>query len=243
MEEKTREFVYYNADNYISFYALRMLFRVSLFIHSIIMVVGIYAINTFGVTWRTLFPIFAAVIWCLLYLIFICKVARAKKTFELRFLVNGISGLFVSSLVWLLVSSFGVMQEYEEKPYGFDFCLWVLFFYIIFSVIYVFLIVSGVHKGVYKKAKGEIQKTKAFDGASLHAAIIPAVGLICVYISEMLRGDVSKNAKDIFFMIGFVVLMFIFAEANMYFVQYFYCKKCKIFCDENGNTSSPGLYG
>ncbi|MBQ2733225.1 MAG: hypothetical protein IJF74_03625 [Clostridia bacterium] len=243
MREKACSLVYLNAENYISFYGLRMFYRWSFLVHFMFVVTGIHAINMFGVTWRTLFPIFAAVIWCLFYLVFICKVARAKKTFELRFLVNGISGLFISSFIWLLHAVFGVMDEYQGKLNGFDFCLWVLFFYIIFSVIYVTLIVSGVHKGVYKKAKGEIQKAKALLSAALHAAIIPTVGLICVYVSEMLRGDTSKNVKDIFMMTVFVLLFFLTALAHINFVQYFYCKKYKIFCDKNGNTNSPDLYG
>lgn len=243
MKEKARDLVYLDPERYISLETIKIFYWGSLFIQIALLVVGVAGIKTNGVILELLFPLLSPIIWSLLYWVFVLKIQGAQKTFELRFLVNGVSGLLFFFLFWILFATLGILQEFEDQPmFEFDFCLWVLLFYIIFSVTYVALIVSGVHNGVYKKAK-KSKQAKGLMRKALYAVVLPSLGIVCVYISEMLKGEASNSIQKIIMTFIGVSVIFLPALAHINFVQYYYCKKYKIFCDEDGNTTSPGLYG
>ena len=164
---------------------------------------------------------------------------NTKKTFELRFLVNGISGVLISSLFWIMYAS---LSLFDNNPIiGFDFSLWILFFYSLFSVLYIGLIVLGVHKGIFKKIKEKSQTPKALAISAFFSAILPSAGVMGMYTSKMLREHASDEVQDICGTIALVLIIFLPILAHINFVQYFYCKKYKIFCDEYGDTTSPKL--
>ena len=164
---------------------------------------------------------------------------KDKKTFELRFLVNGITGLFISSLFWILYASFSL---FDNNPViGFDFSLWILLFYLLCSILHIGLVVLGVHKAIFKKIKDKSQTPKALAISAFFSAILPIASVMGMYTSRMLRAHASDAVQNIVGTFALVLVIFLPILAHINFVQYFYCKKYKFSCDENGDTTSPGL--
>ncbi len=162
MREKVKELIYLDTNRYISIDSLRIFYWAIIIIPLIMVVFGIAAINTIGVNWRSLFPLISIGIWSLLYWTFVLTVqGRKTKTFELRFLVNGISGLLISSLFWILYASLSLLEN--APVIGFDFLLWISLFYLLFSILYIGLVILGVHKGVFKKIKEKSQTPKLWQ--------------------------------------------------------------------------------
>ncbi len=151
MREKVLNLIYLNTQNYISLSSLKTFYWATIII-PIMMI-------TIGIVGKSLFSLVSIALWSLVYWVFvlILQSNRVKKTFELRFLVNGIVGLFVSSLFWIFYTSFNFASD---KPFmKIDFFLWILLFYLLFTVIYIAGIVLGVHKGIYGKIR-EMGHTK-----------------------------------------------------------------------------------
>jgi len=240
MREKALDLIYLNTKRYISIKSLQI-FYWAIIIPLIIVVFGLAAINTIGVNWKSLFPLISIGTWSLLYWTFVLTIQsnRAKKTFELRFLVNGISGLLISSLFWILYASLSILDN--NFFIGFDFSLWILFFYLLFSTFYIYFVVFCVHKGIFKRIKEKSQTPKALAILALFFAILPSTGVMGMYASKILRAHASEAIQEIVGAISLVLVIFLPILAHINFVQYFYCKKYKIFCDEYGNTSSPNL--
>ncbi len=240
MREKVKELIYLDTNRYISINSLRIFYWAIIIIPLIMVVFGIAAINTIGVNWRSLFPLISIGIWSLLYWTFVLTVqGRKKKTFELRFLVNGISGLLISSLFWILYASLRLLEN--APVIGFDFLLWISLFYLLFSILYIGLVILGVHKGVFKKIKEKSQTPKALAISAFFSAILPSAGAMGMYASRIFRAHASVAMQDIVGTFALVLLIFLPALAHINFVQYFYCKKYEILCDENGDTTSPNL--
>lgn len=241
MREKARDLIYLDTKRYISLNSLRAFYKAIIIFPLIVAGWGVVAINMSGITWKSLFPLISIAIWNLLYWIFVLTIQsrKTKKTFELRFLVNGISGLFISSLFWILYSSLNLVAN---KPIvGFDFLLWILFFYLLFSTLYIGFVIFGVHKGVFKKIKEKSQTPKALAISSLFASILPCTGVLGIYTSKMLRQYASISTQNFVGTLACVLIIFIPILAHVNFIQYFYCKKYKILCDEHGDTTSPNL--
>ena len=241
MNEKVRDLIYLDSKRYISIQSLRVLYWAISIIPLIMITWGIVAINTIGINWRSLFPLISITVWSLLYWTLVLTVQRkkSKKTFELRFLVNGLSGLLISSLFWILYSSLSLLNN--NPLISFDFLLWILLFYFLSSVLYIGLVVLGTHKGIYKKIKKKSQTPKALAISAFFAAILPTTGVMGMYTSRVLRAYASAAVQDFVGTIALVLVIFLPILGHINFVQYFYCKKYKIFCDENGNSTSPNL--
>ena len=241
MREKVKDLVYLDTERYMSLDSLRIFYWAIIIIPLIIAVLGFAAINKMGICLVSLFPLVSIVVWSLFYWIFVLKIQskKTKKTFELRFLVNGISGLLLSSLFWIFYTSFNLVTD--NPIFEFDFSLWILFFYILFSVTYIGLIVIGIHKGVYKKIHKKSHTPKAIAIDALLASILPIAGVSGMLTSKLLRAYASVSIQNIVATISFVLLIFIPALAHINFVQFYYCKKYGIDCDEDGNTTSPAL--
>lgn len=242
-DEKKRacDLIYLDTKRYTSLRNLKIVYFAIIIIQLSMAVMGIAAINTIGVNWKSLFPLVSIGIWSLLYwlLILILQCRKAKKTFELRFLVNGLSGLLVSFIFWILYSS---LSLFDNNPLiGFDFSLWILLLYLIFSILYIGLVILGVHKGVFKKIKEKSQTPKALAISAFFSAILPSTGIMGMYTSKILRAHASDAVQDIIGTTALVLVIFLPILAHINFVQCFYCKKYKISCDEYGNTTSPNL--
>lgn len=241
MRENVRDLIYLDSKRYISIQRLRVLFWAISIIPFIMITWGIVAINTIGLNWMSLFPLISIAVWSILYWTFVLTIQRkkTKKTFELRFLVNGITGLFISSLFWILYASFSL---FDNNPViGFDFSLWILLFYLLCSILHIGLVVLGVHKAIFKKIKDKSQTPKALAISAFFSAILPIASVMGMYTSRMLRAHASDAVQNIVGTFALVLVIFLPILAHINFVQYFYCKKYKFSCDENGDTTSPGL--
>lgn len=240
MKENVRDLIYLDSKRYISIQSLRVLYWAISIIPFIMIIWGIVAINTIGLNWMSSFPLISIAVWSLLYWTFVLAVqGRKTKTFELRFLVNGVSGLLISSLFWILYASLSLLEN--APVIGFDFLLWILLFYLIFSAFYIASVILGVHKGIFKKIKEKSQTPKALAISAFFAAILPSTGAMGMYASRILRAHASVAIQDIVGTTALVLVIFLPILAHINFVQYFYCKKYKISCDEYGNTTSPNL--
>lgn len=241
MKENARDLIYLDTKRYSSLADLKALYWKIFFLPLILVIFGIVSIKTNGVNWKSLFPLVSAAVWNLLYWIFVLTIQnkRTKKTFELRFLVNGISSLLLSYLFWCLYTSYILV---EDSPIvGLDFPLWILLFYLIFSFFYICLIVIGVHKGVYKKIREKSKTPKVLALDALLASIIPLACTAGMYTSKLLSAYASVSKQEIVANISLVLIIFLPALSHINFVQYFYCKKYGILCDEYGDTTSPKL--
>lgn len=149
MREKACDLVYLNTKTYISLNLLKFFYFGTIIIPIVMFVVGIAA--------KSIFPIVSIAIWTLLYwvFIFVIQSKRVKKTFELRFLVNGIAGLFISSLIWLFFTAFNISAD--TPLFGLDFCLLTLLLYWIFTAVYIAIALILVHKGVYGKIRKKLK--------------------------------------------------------------------------------------
>ena len=137
MKKNACDLIYLDTQRYTSLRNLKIVYCAIIIIPLSMAVMGIAAINTIGVNWKSLFPLVSIGIWSLLYwlLVLILQCRKVKKSFELRFLVNGLSGLLLSSLFWILYSS---LSLFDDNPLlGFDFPLWILLFYLLFSTLYI----------------------------------------------------------------------------------------------------------
>lgn len=240
MKENAKELIYLDSKRYISIQSLRVLYWAISIIPFIMIVWGIVAINTIGLNLRSLFPLVSIVVWSLLYWTFVLTVqGRKAKTFELRFLVNGVSGLLISSLFGILYASLSLLKN--DHPIGFRFLLWILLFYLLFSILYISLVILGVHKGIFKKIKEKSQTPKFLVISAFFAAILPSAGVIGMFTSRILRAHASVAVQDFVGNSALILIIFLPIFAHINFVQYFYCKKYKIYCDEYGNTTSPDL--
>lgn len=132
MKEKARDLIYLDTERYISLSGLKKSFKATLIFPAMMIVLGIMAVNVNGFTFRAMFPMLSGIVWSLLYYIFISVIGseKTKKTFELRFLVNGISGTFLSVLFWLLYTSYNLIAD--EPPLGRYFSIWILPIYLLF---------------------------------------------------------------------------------------------------------------
>ncbi len=241
MREKVRDLIYLDTKRYMSLANLRVFYWAIIIIPFFMVVMSVVSINMIGLNPRSLFPLASVAIWSLLYWVFVLTIQskRTKKSFELRFLVNGISGLFLSSLFWIFVASFNLASD---TPFlKFDFFLWILGFYLFFSLIYVFAIILCVHKGVFALIKEKSKTKTALKVSAFFGALIPASGVIGMYTSRLMRAHASISMQHSIMTILTSLLIFLPALTHINFVQFYYCKKYGIDCDEYGNTMSPEL--
>ena len=111
----------------------------------------------------------------------------------------------------------------------------------LFSAFYIGLVVLGVHKSIFKKIKEKSQTPKALAISAFFSAILPSAGVMGMYTSKMLRAHASDAVQDILGTVALVLVIFAPILAHINFVQYYYCKKYEILCDEYGDTTSPYL--
>ena len=241
MREKACDLVYLDSGRYMSLDNLRVFYWAIIIIPFSMFIMGIVSIDMNGIKWHSLFPFVSLTVWSLLYWIFVLSIQskRIKKTFELRFFVNGITGLVVSSLFWIFNASWNLLAD---KPFlQFDIFIWMLIFYLVFSLIYVVAIIIGVHKGIFALIKKKFQTKTFLLISTLCGSLIPCSGVIGMYISRLTSSFTSESTVRMMMAIAAMILFYTPVMANINFVQYYYCKKYKITCDEYGESTSPML--
>ena len=233
MREKACDLVYLNTKTYISLKLLKFFYFGTIIIPIMMFVVWIVA--------KSIFPIVSIAIWTLLYwvFIFVIQSERVKKTFELRFLVNGITGLFISSLIWLFFTAFNIAAD--TPLFGWNFCLLALLLYWIFTAVYIAITLLLVHKGVCGKIRKKTQGKTAYIVTIVLMALFPSGILARRYRARLIREHLSVSTQITIIMVCVVLIMILCALGNINFLQYYYCKKYGINCDEHGNTTSPKL--
>lgn len=239
MKEKARDLIYLNTNRYISFPDLKKFRLMGLFFSFLMLVMGVSALQTRGFGWKSLFPIVCAVVWSFLYCKFVYEIKSRKTTFEMRFFVNGMFGVFMTALIWMCGTSLILVTDKPMVDFGF--CLLMVLLYLIFSVSYVGLIVLGVHKGSFRKVRkfGSSAKVLAVD--ALLASSIPLLVVCGMFNSKRILAEASVSAQNTHIIICWMLLILLLALCHINFVQYYYCKKYGIDCDEYGNKTSHKL--
>ena len=241
MREKVKNLIYLDTQRYMSIDNLTAFYWGILIIPFFMIVMGVVSIQVSGVSWKTLFPIVSTIVWSFIYWLFvlIIKSNHVKKTFTLRFIVNGISGLLLSSLFMIFFFSFVFLSD---TPFlGVDFIFLVIAFYIIFSLLYIFLIVLCVQKDLFSVIRKKTQTRTFIIISASFGGLIPGAGASGMYISRILRYNAEIEVSDTVMVVLLLVVIFTPILAHINFVQYYYCKKYGITCDEHGDETSPAL--
>ena len=122
-----------------------------------------------------------------------------------------------------------------------DFVFWVMVFYVIFSLVYMVLIILCVQKDFFAAIREKTQTKTFIIISSFFGGVMPGAGVSGMYISRMMRSYVEIDVRYTVMVVLSLVLIFIPALAHINFIQYYYCKKYGIACDENGNDTSTAL--
>ncbi len=225
MENKVKQFIYLNPDNYISLESLKISYPCIMWL-PVLMSIAI------GGAVKSPVPVLTSAIWNAFYLIFIgiIQSKRTKKTFRLRFLVNGISSLLMSSLFLMLLSFICLYGDGFEAAY-----FWIaLAGYITFIFLYTCLIVYGVHRGAYNRR----------NAGKIYGVVAVVIIIVCFAVMAarffyiINPGDTGEK---IFIVAVFAIIILLCGLGHINFVQYFYCVKYNINCDRAGKNSSPEL--
>lgn len=231
MRDNIQDFVYLNTQNYISLNSLKIFYWAIIIVPFMMVVMGVVG--------KSLFILTFVALWSSLYWMFVLLLQskHVKKTFELRFVVNGVTGLFVSSLFWGLYTAFNLVSDTSFLT--FDYFLQIIIFYIFFIILYTAVIIFGINKGVY----GRIKKNNSVFRiiTKTLTVILPGAGVYGMYTSRLLRTYGQVSVQTGIATTCFILLIFLPGLAHINFVQYFYCKKYRITCDETGDTTSPQL--
>lgn len=234
MREKALKLIHLNSGNYISYSFLKRFYWYILIIPFFTLIIGFHLLNQNGIAFKSLFPIVSIILWSIAYwaMVWTIKCNFVKKTFALRFLVNGAVGMFITSLMWIFFSSWNLMAD--EPFLEFSFFLWMILAYLLISAIYVLSIVAGVHNGIY--AKIHIKKS-----AVSIPLTISSMAFLGVLVSHFLQNESSLSIQHIIMTISSIILIFTPSLSHVNYVKYYYCKKYNILCDENGDYESRYL--
>ncbi len=231
MRKKAKRFVYLDSENYISYDLLKYFYWYVILIPFCMLIMGSYSITHNGFSLKSLFPILSIVIWTVAYwgMVLTIKSKFVKNTFELRFFVNGAMGILISSLMWIFTAAWNLLAD---TPFlDFRYFLWMIPAYLFISTIYILGIVVNIHNGIYS---GFRIKNKTIVTISM---MVP----LGVLASRFIQNETSLRVQHIVITICSILLIFVPILSYINFLKYYYCKKYKILCDENGNTTSPNL--
>lgn len=227
-----RDFVYFDDKRYPSYEGLKCAGIWICFFLSLIML-------TCGIVSRHVFLIVAVLLYDVLYMTFlhVIRNSNIKKVYSLRFLVNGISSVFV--LMFLLLLGFIPMIVMN-----YDALAWVLIYilpcalFILLSYIAIWLCIK---KGFFGKAM-KSQKLKFVS--AIATASIPFSGVTGLLIHRTMNSVFEISDKTMAYITFFVwelMILISILGIVLSFMKYYYCRKYSITCDEDGDTTSPRL--
>lgn len=234
MREKVLKFVHFNSNNYISYSFLKRFYWYILIIPFFTLMIGSHLLKQNGISFKSLFPIVSIILWSIAYwaMVLTVKSNFLKKTYALRFWVNGTVGTFITSLMWIFFSSWNLLSD--EPFLEFVFFLWMIPAYLLASAIYVLSIVARVRYG--KSVKTHNRKTVV--SVSLTISSMAFLGTL---VSSFLQNESSLSIQHIIMIISSIILIFVPSLAHVNYVKYYYCKKYNILCDETGDCESRNL--
>lgn len=233
MREKVENLVYLNPENYVT----RGVFlngNVFMLLLSAFLFVGACVTQlTAAIVSLALWYI---VLFFTVYLVFN---KRTVKSFQLRFLVNGLSALIISS--FFLLITYVLDDAFKTNLFW-----WILVCYILCVCSVLGLTVLGVHKDWFKKMR-EFNKTPiAIRLTNMGWGLIPVAAVLGKRNGRRLdeaveAGKISEEFHSLIVVVTCSLVSFLTTFGFMNFVQYYYCKKYNITCDEHGDPTSPNL--
>lgn len=230
MREKVKNLIYLDAERYIDIDSVKVLPWATIILPFSV-IIGSSALQWTGMIVAACICFFSSLI-----LIRLLKSNRIKKTFRLRFLVNGIVSLYI----FVEISLFMLMISMALKT---TIMFWVLSAVIAFIVLYICIIVCMVHNDGFKSIQ-KVKTNRKFQKVSMIAGVfLPASGLIGYFLSKSMNriDTITSTIKiDVVCILTSFVLVAI-SLGFINFVQYFYCVKYGINCDERGQNHSPCL--
>lgn len=231
MRGRAEELVYLSTKTYASLEQITKL----------ILVFAFTSLLSFGYCALTnhMFISVLVIAFFLLYSIYvIClRSKHVVKTFRLRFLTNGIGVVSVTIFIpvtFLLCAC--IIETTLVKM-----LLPIVLLYALYVVLYIALIIVGVHKNIFAKIRKFNKMPIVVTITSITSALLPLFVALGMLRGMYLREILSDNQQVFLMFIIGVALLFICAIGYINFVQYFYCVKYSIDCDEDGDTTSPKL--
>ena len=227
MEQKAKAFVQLNTRKYVSLEILRKQFMICWFLSSIVLV--------YGFAGQVLSPLIAVAIWNISFLIMYILLSnkRFRKTFRLRYLINGMSSLFFATMFFISLYTIVLVTDRENLSYLGS----ILLVYFIYIIILFLWNILGVHKGWFAVRS----KQSFMKGVTAVATIIPSSGIIGMMYSKYIRANYGKAGEDFILYTSTVCLIFLCSIGLVNFLKYYYCVRYGINCDETGSKTSPLL--
>lgn len=233
MDQKLyKDFVYWGDGSYLDYENLKFVgICAYLFLSVIILVIGVIG--------KAISVIVAILLLDILYVIFLCVIRsrNIKKVYSLRFLVNGVSTVFLSMYCLLLGITPMIANKYDVGALS----LIGIASYILFVMLYCLVIRICIKKGVFGRS---IKSPKLKIVYAIGAGLIPVSGMIGFSITKIVHSSFDFSNETwgyiVFFLSEFVALLSSLGTV-INLMKYHYCRKFAITCDENGDTTSPGL--
>ena len=231
MKENAENLVYLSAKTYIS---LKQLKDLALCLVATTIFAIIYSSATSNWLW-------AITLSCLtlVYILFILIVQSnyVLKTFQLRFLVNGISAIFLSLLFSIIFFPIPLILN----PKLSELLLPFIVTYLLFVVIYLGLIGFGVKRNVFKKIRKFNKRPTILGLSALFSGVLPFLVLLGRLRAKYILEEFTNESQTYEIFICGWILLFIVSLGFINFIQYYYCLKYSIDCDEEGNVISEKL--
>ena len=241
MERKARDFIYLDPKRYTTLAVIKQFDFAAILLPLMMIGMGALVWTSDGISARALLPIVSAAVWSAVYwpLAILIRSDRVKRTFELRFLVNGFSGTLAVMITWALIAS--LYLQHDTSPFAWKLVLWLPLAHAVFASLYLALVVWGVHNGLYRNLRKKYHSLAFVAFRRFFDVLTPSSGLLGYHVYRITRGEGNGNVRVL--MEEFMLIFCAFALALCYpnFLRYYYCKKYKITCDEYGNATSPKL--
>lgn len=228
MENKIRNYVYQNDTNYTSYDSMKYLFVCIFLFLSLI-------IGTFATVVKLWWGLCILLFLDISFLLFMIVIPRMKKTYQFRFLSEGIvdtllSLLFLSSAFILLFST-GCGSA--GLTYG------TLISYLLFTTSFFFYSICYSRSNVFRTHDSTPpQKNLIFLGV-----LIPFSGTIGMITAKVIFKTFDFNNQVATYICYTILTLvsFLFSLGYSNYLKYYYCIKYKILSDSNGDSNSPEL--
>lgn len=231
MDQKPYEdFIHWGEGSYHSFEDLKYLgICLYLFLSVIVLV--------YGIVGKIVFSIVTILILDMLYIIFLCVLHHhnIKKVYSLRFLVNGISSVFLSMYFMLLGFTAILAINYNTLIL----ILIAIFSYVLFVISYCIIMLIFIKKGIFNKEKNK----KVSRASIICCSLTPVAGMIGYSLAARLNSvfEISNEMAGLIAFWGCEFVVCLSSLGLMNFMKYYYCRKYSITCTEDGDTTSPHL--
>ena len=231
MKEKAEHLIYLSPQSYLSYRQLKSQLWIFGFLSLLAAIFGIAAGKPF-------FPVSAGFLLAAYAICFaFLRSRRVRKTFPLRFLVNGIAALFLSAYAAVLFLCTAV----AIRPALSGLVGAILALYLLFVAVYLLAVVIGTHRNVFRSIRqwNRLPLVRAF--AALFSAVLPVAVALGINRGGILSDGRSEEALAFDLLLCGAALMFMCALGYINFIQYDCCRRYSFSCDEDGNPASPGL--